>query len=91
MEQILGIKKMLFAHYLFSFFLGNEVYLFLTKLCKEDWRSNPRDSTIDQESYLIKQNSIVKRIYFFREFQLMASAFDNNSLSSNQDINRFLM
>ena len=63
MEQILGIKKCCLPIICLAF-LGNGVYLFLTKLCKEDWRSNPRDSTIDQESYLIKQNSIVKSIMF---------------------------
>ena len=31
-------------------------------------------------------------LYFFkREFQLMASAFDDSSLSSNQDTNQFLV
>ena len=29
--------------------------------------------------------------FFFREFQPMASALNNNSLSSDQDINRFLV
>ena len=33
----------------------------------------------------------LKRNFFFREFQPMASASDDSSLSSNQDTNQFLV
>ena len=40
--------------------------------------------------YKVCQKSDIKE-YFLREFQPMASAFDDSYLSSNQDTNRFLV
>ena len=37
------------------------------------------------------KNQFNNIVFFFREFQPMASAPDDNSLSSDQDTNRFLV
>ena len=43
------------------------------------------------KSSMNTKNQFNNIVFFFREFQPMASTPDDNSLSSDQDINRFLV
>ena len=51
----------------------------------------PLEIDIFCTSKIFNWASIQLLLLFFKEFQLMAFAFDDNFLSSNQDTNRFLV
>ena len=94
--QVLGklyfFEKGLINQILFNFlFLYASIFLFRLFLNKISSRkqANPNIKNYNK-MYFIKK-AFPLNFFFLREFRLMASAPDDNSLSSDQGINKFLV